>query len=150
MKLVTLIQSWFDSVNDFIQGIIFLLSGIIIFGIMPLLNFLTKYNLNIDYAIWGSVGQTAFHFAKFRFPELAGRHRHTDAKIGTKVVNYIIDCMLSSLIGMLCTDIIVVNVFNATNNIYIVISAICIGAFYETILKYVVRKIKRFIKSKEE
>lgn len=148
MKLFMFIFRWFDFTNDFVQGVIFFISGVLIYGIIPEMSFLVKYNLNIDYAIWGAVGQTAFHFAKFRFPELAGGHRHVDSKIGTKIVNYIIDCTLSALVSLLSTDLLAVKALNISDPTYIAVCSVSIGACYETILKAAIKKTNGIIKKK--
>lgn len=141
------IKEYFDEVEDFHYIGVGVLSIFMVFLVIPLMGFLSKYSMNVDYAIWSTVGQTSMYFAKIRFPEFFGKK--TPLKPGTMILYYVIDCFLASLIGMFCTETIAISFFKASDPLYLAIASVCTGAFYETILKKVLRKNKEYQQDKK-
>jgi hypothetical protein len=131
----------FDDLDDLYNAII---AGIFSIGIIgfakPLISYL---NDNAAYyfllAVLSILGQTSMYFAKFRYPHLFGRH-DKKVTIGTKILYYLIDCFLASLFGILASEYVVTWIFGGNSEKQTIISVILIGAFYETLLKKLLKK----------
>lgn len=137
--LFTLIH-FFDDLDDLYNAII----GIFAIGIFGLISPLIAYISDnaAHYALLAALsilGQTSMYFAKFRFPYYFGSH---DSKktLGTKILHYLIDCFLASLFGILASEYVVSWIFRSNSDKQMIISVILVGAFYETLLKKLLKK----------
>lgn len=132
----------FDDLDDLYHAIIGIFA-LGIFGLIsPLIAFISENAAH--YALLAALsilGQTSMYFAKFRFPYYFGSH---DAKVtlGTKILHYLTDCFLASLFGILASEYVVTWIFGGNSEKQIIISVILIGAFYETLLKKLLKKNK--------
>jgi len=131
----------FDDLDDLYNAIIAGIFSIGIFGFAtPLISYLNENAAHYSLlAVLSILGQTSMYFAKFRYPHLFGRH---DKKItlGTKVLYYLIDCFLASLFGILASEYVVSWIFGSNSEKQIIISVVLTGAFYETLLKKILKK----------
>jgi len=130
----------FDDLDDLSHAIV----GIFAIGIFGLISPLIAYigDNAAHYALLAMLailGQTSMYFAKFRFPHYFGYH-NSKITLGTKILYYLIDCFLASLFGILASEYVVTWLFATNNQKETIISVILIGAFYETLLKKLLKK----------
>lgn len=139
---------YFDDMNDFYHAAVGLFSFTIL-AASPLMLYLDE---NIAHygmlAVLSIIGQTAMYFAKFRFPNYFGTHEDRST-VGTKILYYLVDCFLASIFGILGHEYIATWIFGATNIKQTVLTVVLIGAFYETLLKKLLKKVNDFSKDEE-
>jgi hypothetical protein len=146
---------YFDTIDDVVSAIMSIFSIAILTTMASMFTFIST-NI-IDYvllAFFGIIGQTAMYFAKIRFPDYFGKHDNKKT-IGTKILHYAIDCFLAALFSILCTEYLIDFIFTLLSfpstgepdYKKIIVAAIIVGAFYETILKKAIKKSKEINKN---
>ena len=124
----------FDSYYDSIKALM-----IVVFGLAPSISaFLVKYNLNIDYFYFGISGQGAVWFYRWSQGEVRDEKR---PKGMIAVTGHLI---LAGFLSMLLTEYFLkteLKDLSLTN----VLTAVGIGAFYELIVKRIIKAVKVII-----
>jgi len=111
---------------------------------LPLSDFISSWGFVMSHAYWAASGQFFLYLVKIRLPGIFGdKDEH---KIGTRVMYFAIDMIVSGFFGLIGTPFLIANVNETTPKI--AMTCIIIGAFYETIAKIGFKRIIKFIEEK--
>ena len=111
---------------------------------LPLSDFISSWGFYMAHAYWAASGQFFLYLIKIRLPSVFGeREEH---KIGTRILYFCIDMVVSGFFGLILTPIWTDNISETTPKI--AMTCILIGAFYETIAKVGFKWVVKFIENK--
>ena len=154
----------FDDINDLKNSVL----GIVALATLTFtgLSFSFIPTIYFDYFIMassGMVGQVAMYLAKIRFPHYFGKHEDKRT-LGRKILHFMIDCFLASIVSMLCSQYLVDFLFTSLSLIQkssvetdpvenikrLILCSFLVGAFYETLLKKAIKKNKEIDQDKSK
>lgn len=111
---------------------------------IPLADFISSWGFYMPHAYWAASGQFFLYLIKIRLPGVFGQKE--EHKVGTKILYFCIDMVVSGFFGLIGTAFIVDDVSVTTPKI--AFTCILIGAFYETIAKVGFKWMVKFIEEK--
>jgi len=130
-----------DDLQDFCAMLFF-----VIFGQIPIFTFLHKYGLNTDYGFFAVGGQCCIYIAKKLYPNWFPKQ--PEYSIGSWLSRFFGNCVLAWTFGVFATEYF--SKYVGEYNLQIATIALGVGAFYEMILKPLVKYAYKFSKPDRE
>lgn len=134
----------FDSIEDIKHAFYLVIFSII--GIAPTVDLLESYGLSIEYGIFAIFGQCIIYIARFLYPEWFPKQpEYTKSKW---VLRFVSNVIMAGTFGMFLTPM-VANYLGQKDLSIVAVSA-GVGAFYELVLKRIIKFAYKLSSKTEE
>lgn len=112
----------------------------------PILEVFQKYGLQTDYGFFAVLGQFVIYIARYLYPDWFPKQE----KIGvvTWILRFIGNNILAFVFGIFCTPMVAQYV--GEQNLSIVAISACVGAFYELVLKRIIKYAYKLSKTSKD
>ena len=132
----------FDNLEDLKHAFYLLVFSV--FSIVPTLELMNSYGLSIEYGVFAIFGQCIIYIARFLYPEWFPKQpEYTKSKW---ILRFISNVIMAGTFGMFLTPM-VAN-YLGQKDLSVVAVAAGVGAFYELVLKRIIKFVYKLSASK--